>query len=231
MKKQDYNSILSKVINGTNMLAILVDPEKFEPQNAARFLAKIPLATTHIFVGGSTGDFDVTSKVVIALKAKTKLPVVLFPGNYKQLVPQADAVLFLSLLSGRNPEFLINQQVKAIPFLKQYPMEVIPTGYILIDGGTKTAVERISNTKPLSQIAIEVIVDTAIAGQYMGAKLIYLEAGSGATIPVNKKVIAAVKKQISIPLVVGGGVKTNKQKQEAYSAGADMVVMGTVFEK
>jgi len=155
----------------------------------------------------------------------------LFPGDYSQLTNEADAVLFLSLLSGRNTEYLIGQQLKSVSFLQNASLEVISTGYILIDGGTISAVERVSETKPLTQSNSNAIVETALAGQYMGAKLIYLEAGSGARIAVQAEIISEVKKAIEIPLIVGGGIRTEEQKLIAYDAGADMVVMGTVFEE
>lgn len=138
--------------------------------------------------------------------------------------------MFLTLLSGRNAEYLVGQQIKSISQLKNSNLEIISTGYILIDGGNDSAVSKVTKTEPLSQKNIEVIVHTALAGQFMGAKLIYLEAGSGAKFPVKTEIISEVKKTINIPLIVGGGIKTESQKQAAYNAGADMVVMGTAFE-
>ena len=154
----------------------------------------------------------------------------LFPGDYSQITDAADGILFLSLISGRNPEYLISQQVKAVPQLKVSGLEVIPTGYLLIDGGKETAVQRVTQTLPLPQQEVEIIVNTSLAGQFSGKQLIYLEAGSGALFPVSREVISEVKAAIEIPLIVGGGIRSQEQLEEAYEAGADMVVMGTVFE-
>ena len=134
-------------------------------------------------------------------------------------------------MSGDNPEYLVHQQVKSVRYLQQTNLEIIPTAYILIDGGKTTAVEEVSQTKAISQNEVQKIVDTAVAGMYSGKQLIYLEAGSGAKFPVKPEIIKAVKQQINIPLIVGGGIRTNQQRQTAYDAGADMVVMGTVFEE
>lgn len=225
-----YKSLLESMEADKNQLAILIDPEKFKKASAAEFLENIPTETTHLFVGGSTDHNFETENVVQELKQNTELPIVLFPGDYSQITPRADALLFLTLLSGRNAEYLIGQQVKAVAALKQTSLEVMATGYILIDGGNHSAVARVTNTEPLSQDDVEAVVHTALAGQYMGVKLIYLEAGSGAVYPVKPEIIRAVKNVLHIPLIIGGGIKTQKQKEQAYEAGADMVVMGTVFE-
>ena len=212
-------------------LAILIDPEKFLISETGSFLEQIPKQTTYIFIGGSTVFNKETEATVKAVKARSSLPVILFPGDFSQLTSKADAVLFLSLISGRNAEYLIDQQLKAVPLLKNSKLEIIPTGYVLLDGGNESAVARVTNTRPMSQDNIEAIVHTALAGQFMGAKLIYLEAGSGALYPVKSEVINAVKKEIEIPLIVGGGIRTELQKEVAYLAGADIVVMGTIFEE
>ncbi len=230
MEDAFYKSFLKRIAKNEKQLAILIDPDKFTISDTNSFLNKIPKATTHLFVGGSTVKNDETEKIVKALKTETKLPIFLFPGDYSQITPKADVLLFLSLLSGRNAEYLIGQQVKSISKLKNSSLEIISTGYILIDGGNDSAVSKVTKTKPLSQKNIEYIVDTALAGQFMGAKLIYLEAGSGAKFPVKPEIISEVKKAINIPLIVGGGIRTEEQKQAAYKAGADMVVMGTAFE-
>ena len=231
MNQFHYQNILSDISEGKKSLAILIDPDKFSTFDTASFLQQLPTETTHLFVGGSTDANGHTEATVKALKNHSQLPVILFPGDHTQITKFADAILFLSLLSGRNPEYLVGQQLKAVEKLKASKLEVIPTGYILVDGGTESAVARVSNTKPLSQGAVSTIVHTAIAGEFMGAKLIYLEAGSGAINPVRPEIISEVKKAINIPLIVGGGIKTEAQKQAAYIAGADLIVMGTVFEK
>jgi putative glycerol-1-phosphate prenyltransferase len=225
-----YKSFLKRIDEKEKQLTILIDPDKFNISEAKSFLKKIPKKTTHLFVGGSTVANGETEATVQALKAETQLPIFLFPGDHSQITPLADALLFLTLLSGRNAEYLVGQQIKSISKLKNSPLEIISTGYILINGGNDSAVSKVTNTEPLPQENIENIVHTALAGQFMGAKLIYLEAGSGAKFPVKPEIISEVKKAINIPLIVGGGIKTEAQKNTAYEAGADMVVMGTAFE-
>ena len=225
------NDIFEAVAEGRKMLAVLIDPDKFIAAEAAHFLRKIPESTTHIFVGGSSVEKGKTEACIKAIKAETSLPVILFPGDYSHITPKADALLFLSLISGRNPEYLIGQQVKSVQKLRESELEVIPTGYILVDGGNFSAVERVSNTRPLDPDDIEMIVNTALAGQYSGKDFIYLEAGSGAKNAISEEIISAVKKAINIPLIVGGGIRTQNQLESIYKAGADLVVIGTAFEK
>lgn len=225
-----YEGILKLISEKEKGLAVLIDPDKFDVLQTSVFLKQIPKQTTHLFIGGSTASFDDTKAIVKVVKIHSNLPVFLFPGDHSQITTEADAILFLSLLSGRNAEYLVGQQVKSISKLRTSNLEIISTGYILLDGGNQSAVARVSNTRPISQDDIETIIHTALAGQYMGAKLIYLEAGSGAAFPVKPFVIKAVKRVLSIPLIVGGGIKNDIQKQVAYEAGADVVVMGTVFE-
>lgn len=226
-----YNDLLNSVLLEQKLLAILIDPEKFDTKETASFLRNLPKEVTHLFVGGSTVPEGMTDAVVRQLKLYTSKPIILFPGDYKQLTSAADGVLFLSLLSGDNPDYLIGQQRKSIPFLRAHTLEVIPTGYLLIEGGNASAVAKVTHTHPLDQQEIQTIVDTAKAGELMGAKLIYLEAGSGALYPVSPAIISAVKKDVNIPLIVGGGIKTEDQIKDAYTAGADIIVMGTAFEK
>lgn len=224
-----YNNIL-KV--SKRYLAILIDPDKFEmnPAFAKAYLKKIPTTATHLFIGGSTDPDQKIAVVVRLIKAHTTLPVILFPGNYKQVTPEADAILFLSLLSGKNAEYLIGQQTKAARTIQTSGLEVIPTAYILIDGGAETAVQKVSNTLPIPQHQIEKIVTIALAGQYLGKKLIYLEAGSGAKNPIHPDIIKAVSNEVTIPLLVGGGIRSSTELDNAYKAGATMVVIGTAFE-
>ncbi|PKD21894.1 geranylgeranylglyceryl phosphate synthase [Salegentibacter salinarum] len=225
-----YTEISLAATNGKKQLAILVDPDKFIEAETGFYLKKLPKETTHIFVGGSTVDKSKTEKTVHAIKVETDLPVILFPGDYSQITEIADALLFLSLISGRNPEYLIEQQVKSVEKLKNSKLEIIPTAYILIDGGKECAVQRVSGTKPIPQSQVETIVNTALAGEFSGKKLIYLEAGSGADFPVSEEIIAEAKKALTIPLIVGGGIRSLEQQNKAYKAGADMIVMGTHFE-
>ena len=226
-----HQNIISAKKNNQKLLAVLIDPEKMELKNVPSFIEKIHQSiATHIFVGGSTDKNNQTENLVAEIKKATKLPVILFPGDANQITDKADGILFLSLLSGRNPNFLIEQQIKAAPILQQTVLEIIPTGYILIDGGKETAVQKVSNTKPISQDNIELIVNTALAGEFSGKKIIYLEAGSGATTPVSQKIIKTVSDNLSIPLIVGGGIRSKNQLENAFSVGADLVVIGTAFE-
>ncbi|MBE0423254.1 MAG: geranylgeranylglyceryl/heptaprenylglyceryl phosphate synthase [Lutibacter sp.] len=231
MHKSILKFIQKTSVKGEKLLAILLDPDKTSLDKLPEITSRIEnLKANFIFVGGSFVKSGITDSFVKTLKKHTKIPVILFPGDFSQLTNFADGLLFLSLLSGRNPEYLIEQQIKSVPFLKNSNLEIIPTGYILIDGGTNSSVLKMSNTKPISQENIQLAVDTAVAGMYKGKQLIYLEAGSGAKIPVNYQLISAVKQHISIPLIVGGGIKTKEQLHNAYKNGADLVVIGTAFE-
>ncbi len=227
-----YSNIQNALLNNEKLLAVLIDPDKFPVENAALFLKKVnPSVATHIFIGGSTVEDDITDVLVSEIKKHTKQPVIIFPGDVSQIADHADALLFLSLISGRNPEYLIGKHVKAVSKLKGTALEVIPTGYILIESGETTAVERVTGTRPISRNNVQYIADTAKAGQFLGMKLIYLEAGSGAKTPLTKDIIKAVKNELQIPLIVGGGIRTKMQIENAYNAGADMVVIGTAFEQ
>ena len=213
-------------------MAVLIDPEKIEIERLPALVKLIHLSiATHIFVGGSTDKNNCIENVVIELKKATILPVIIFPGSSDQVSNKADGILFLSLISGRNPEYLIEQQVQAAIQIKESNLEVLPTGYILVDGGKESAVERVSTSKPICQTNTELILKTALAGEFSGKKIIYLEAGSGATVPVASTIISLVKNNLSIPLIVGGGIQTLHQLTAAYSAGADLVVIVTAFEK
>lgn len=214
-------------------LALLLDPEKAD-LDRLRFSAEAK--PDYIFVGGSTGGS--TTAFVRELKRhlsifnlQSSIPIVLFPGDATQFSPEADAILYLSLLSGRNPEYLAGQQIRAARAIHDSKVEVIPTAYILIDGGTETSTMRVTGTKPIPSDDIDTIVDTCIAAELMGKQLVYLEAGSGARNPVPAEVIRAVREAIHIPLIVGGGIRTKEQMQAAYDAGADIVVIGNHLEE
>ena len=169
--------------------------------------------------------------MVLEIKKHSNLPVVLFPGDVSQVTDKADALLFLSLISGRNPDYLIGKHIEAVSKLKNTKLEIIPTGYVLIENGKETSVQRVTQTKPLKRNQLQFIVDTAKAGELLGMKIIYLEAGSGATHPITPEIISNVKKELGIPLIVGGGIRTKQQLQAAYNCGADLVVIGTAFEE
>ena len=229
--KNIYNNILQSKANNEKLLAILLDPDKIDLDHVQALIEKINQSpATHIFIGGSLVENNILDELILELKQKCDLPIVLFPGNPSQISDQADAILFLSLISGRNPDFLIEHQVNAVPILKKTNLEVISTGYILIESGTKTAVERVSKTRPLAKNNPEYIVQTAQAGEMLGNKLIYLEAGSGADYAVSKEIIKLVSQNIEIPLIVGGGIIDLQGIQKAYDFGADLVVIGTAFE-
>ena len=218
-------------ITKSHSLALLLDPEKTN-------LEALPLSADvqpdYLFVGGSTGGD--TTEFIRSIREKMQslgisIPIVLFPGNPSQFSSEADAVLFLSLLSGRNPEMLVGQQVKAARGVKRSGIETIPMGYILVDGGTETSTMRVTQTQPIPANEIDTIVDTAIAAELMGKQMVYLEAGSGAKVPISSEIIAAVRSHISIPIIVGGGIRTPQAMQVAYEAGADIVVIGNHFEQ
>lgn len=219
-------------------LAILLDPEK---ANLDALHFSEDCHPDYIFVGGSTGgdptDFIcalrekmANSQKLIANSGLSAVPIILFPGNATQFSPKADAILFLSLLSGNNPEYLVGQQVKAARAIHDAKVNFVPTAYILIDGGVETSTMRVTGTKPLQPSDLQTIVDTCIAAEMMGKQYIYLEAGSGAIHPVSPDIIRAVKSNVSIPLIVGGGIRTPEAMNAAFEAGASIVVIGNHFE-
>ncbi|KAF2329550.1 phosphoglycerol geranylgeranyltransferase [Flavobacterium ginsenosidimutans] len=223
--------ILEAKSNGQKLLAVLLDPDKIVLENLGHLIEKITQSpATHIFVGGSIVQNNILEELILELKQKTSLPVILFPGDPSQISSKADGILFLSLLSGRNPDYLIEYQVQAAPILKKTNLEVISTGYILIESGNETAVARVSKTKPLSRENLDLVLATALAGEMLGNQLIYLEAGSGAKQPVPTEMIELIAQNIEIPIIVGGGIVDLQGIQKAYNAGADLVVIGTAFE-
>lgn len=232
-----YNAILKSKIENEKLLAILLDPDKIELSTIALLVNKINQSpATHIFIGGSLVENDILDELILKIRQfssfedRAALPIVLFPGNPSQISNQADALLFLTLISGRNPDFLIEHQVNAVPILKKTQLEIISTGYLLIESGTKTAVERISNTTPLARNNPNYVLQTALAGEMLGNKLIYLETGSGAKQAVPLEMIQLVSSNCTIPVLVGGGIKDRQGIQKAFDSGADMVVIGTAFE-
>jgi phosphoglycerol geranylgeranyltransferase len=233
-----YNNILKSKLESEKLLAILLDPDKIDLNNVEILIEKINQSpATHIFIGGSLVENNIIDKLIAKIRhfspfgSREALPVVLFPGSPSQISNQADAILFLSLISGRSPDYLIEHQVNAVPILKQTNLEVISTGYILIESGTETAVQRVSKTKPLDRNNLELVLATAQAGEMLGHKLIYLEAGSGAKHAVSMEIIKLVSQNIDIPLIVGGGIVDLQGIQKAFDSGADLVVIGTAFEK
>lgn len=226
-----YTQILQSKSEKVKLLAILLDPDKIHWNHLSHLIEKIKHSpATHVFIGGSHVQTNILDDLIVALKQKIELPIVLFPGNPSQISDKADGILFLSLISGRNSDYLIDHQVDAAPVLKKTQLEIISTGYMLIESGGETAVERISKTRPLDRTNLNLAVATAQAGEMLGNKLIYLEAGSGARQAVPLEMIEKVAQNIKIPLIVGGGIKDLQGIQDAYTSGADLVVIGTAFE-
>lgn len=226
-----YKQILKAKAEKQKLLAILLDPDKIILENIANLVSKINQSpATHIFIGGSLVENNIIDDLILAIQQQCTLPIILFPGNPSQISDKADGILFLSLISGRNPDYLIEHQVQAAPVLKKTTLEIIATGYILIESGCETAVSRVSQTQPLDRNNTDLVLATALAGEMLGNKLIYLEAGSGATKAVPLEMIAIIAQNIEIPLIVGGGIRSHKGIQDAYHQGADLVVIGTAFE-
>jgi len=210
--------------------ALLVDPDKYNDRSLDQLIRHINQDPPDLLLVGGSILFKPIDITITALKLGTKLPVFIFPGNAIQLSDRADGILFLSLISGRNAEFLIVNHVLAAPHLNRTGIEVIPTGYMLIENGRSTSVEYMSNTRPIPASKPEIAVATAMAGEMLGMKIIYLEAGSGAARPVGLDVIRAIRKHISLPLIVGGGISSIESARNVYEAGADLIVVGTVLE-
>ena len=210
----------------------MLDPDKVEQESLSALLQTTGSQSVDFFlVGGSLVTDYAHRDVIAAIRKQSTTPIILFPGNPLHIEPSADAILFLSLISGRNPEFLIGQHVIAAPLLKKSGLEILPTGYILVDSGTQTTVSYISNTNPLPHDKPGVAACTAMAGEMLGLKLIYLDAGSGARRPVSPAMIAAVREVVDLPIIVGGGITSGEKAYEALKAGADMIVVGNGIEQ
>ncbi len=217
---------------GLKSLAVLVDPDQCTPEQAVSIgKACKESFVSFIFVGGSLIAGDSFDEVVIQLKKHSHLPVIIFPGSNLHINKEADAILLLSLISGRNPELLIGQHIIAAPLLKRSKLEILSTGYMLVDSGKPTTVSYISNTTPIPSDKPTIAACTAMAGEMLGMSLIYLDAGSGALRPVPARMIASVKKAISAPLIVGGGINSAERAYEAFNAGADLIVVGNALEE
>ena len=227
-----YKNILISKEQGKKLFAILIDPDK---QKNSDLLLIIKNANeskvNYFFVGGSLLINDNLSDCIKTIKENSKIPVILFPGNAMQINPKADGILFLSLISGRNPDLLIGKQVISAPILKQTELEIISTGYILVDSGKPTTASYMSNTVPIPREKNAIATSTAIAGQYLGMKLIYMDGGSGAEYPITNEMIKQVSNSIDIPLIVGGGICNAKKAIENCKSGADLIVVGNAIEK
>ena len=227
-----YTSILNKFNNGIKMFGVLIDPDK---QNVRELLETVQLCNNadvdFFFVGGSiitTGDIKKTTRLI---KENSTKPVIIFPGNPDQITEYADAILFLSLISGRNPEFLIGHQVTAAPMIKKLDIEVIPTGYLLVDCGTITTAIYVSDTNPIPHSNAEIAANTALAGEYLGLNLTYIDGGSGAKKCISNKMISKTKAAKNGPLIIGGGIRTPQAANEIYKAGADIIIVGNGAEE
>ena len=223
--------ISQSISNNKKLFALLIDPDQHTTESLTNLSKNADESGVDlIFVGGSLLNNDI-DKSFDLIKKNTTIPALLFPGSLLQITNKADGILLLSLISGRNSDLLIGNHVIASARIKRSNLEVLPTGYILIEGGKSTSVEYMSNTKPIPAEKIDIAVATAMAGEMLGLKYIYLEAGSGAKTSINIKIIKGVKENISIPLIIGGGIKTPNDVKSAVNAGADIIVVGNVIEQ
>jgi putative glycerol-1-phosphate prenyltransferase len=227
-----YTQITDSKTKGQKLFALLIDPDKI---TMGKLTSTIEIAekanVDFIFIGGSLVVTSKLDEIILHIKKETSIPLVIFPGNPSQVSRYADGILYLSLISGRNPDLLIGQHVVSVPMVKESGLEVISTGYMLIDGGEPTSISYISNTTPIPSNKNEIAVCTALAGEMLGMKTIYMDAGSGAKTPITESMIKAVASQIKIPLIVGGGIREPEKAYLNCKAGADMIVVGNAIEK
>lgn len=234
MKRQQsiYQMINARAAKREKQFAILVDPDKTTEKSVQKLVDKAEAAgTDYFFVGGSLLNGGQLEATIAAIKKISDIPVILFPGSGLQICGEADAILFLSLISGRNPELLIGHHVVAAPYLKALELEVLSTGYLLVDSGRPTTASYMSHTLPIPYDKPDIAACTALAGEYLGMKLIYLDGGSGAAQPLSIEMIRRVKETINVPLIVGGGIDTAEKAAAAYRAGADILVVGNAIEQ
>lgn len=229
MNRNIYSSILAAKKKGQKQFAFLIDPDK-EPSLDALRMAE-DAGVDYFLIGGSLLTNGNLKNCIEFVKKSTKIPVILFPGNIYQIDAAADAILFLSLISGRNAEMLIGKHVIAAPVVKASQLEVIPTGYMLIESGNQTTVSYMSNTFPIPADKDDIAMCTAMAGEMLGLKMIYMDAGSGAKNPISSSMIKKVSNSITVPLIIGGGINSEEGVQKACDAGADIIVIGTALEK
>lgn len=231
IRNQIYTELVKSRQLGKKKLAVLIDPDKLR---LSKLDQVIEIAVTcridYFFIGGSLLVNSQLDHCLKSIKQRCQIPTILFPGNSYQLSHYADAILFLSLVSGRNPDLLIGQHVITAPYLRLSPLEILPTGYMLIDGGVATTVQYMSNTSPIPANKTDIAISTAMAAEMLGLRLIFMDAGSGATRPIHTDMINAVSSVISVPLIVGGGIKTPEKVHENLAAGADVIVIGNAFE-
>lgn len=227
-----YKKLQEAKDKGKKKFAVLIDPDQLRMNNLDKILnLAIEAKVDYFFIGGSLIVNSVLDDCLSHIAKACDIPKILFPGNSLQLSYRADAILFLSLISGRNAELLIGRHVNTAPYIKLSPLEVMPTGYMLIDGGITTTVSYISNTTPIPAAKDDIALCTAMAGEMLGLKLIYMDAGSGAKNPISASMIESVSGGIQIPLIVGGGISTAEKAKENIEAGADVIVIGNAIEK
>ncbi len=225
-------TILNTLSSKSNSIAVLIDPEKSD--NGPFLLELLKKAAfagiDYIFIGGSTVTRAQFSITVDFIKEHSSIPLIIFPGSANQISPKADGLLYLSLLSGRNPDYLIGHHIESAAELIQMDLEIIPTAYLLIDGGTQSSVAYVSQTTPIPRDKISIVKNTAIAGKLQGKKVLYLDAGSGAKYSVPVEIISSIK-ELELPIIIGGGIKTIEQIQNCHTAGASIVVIGNKLEE
>ncbi len=232
MKSEIRTKLRHNLRDGRKAFAVLLDPDKVELSSFPFMLAEsMRHGVDFFFVGGSLITRYASDEIIAAIRRHTDIPAILFPGNSLHIEPSADAILLLSLISGRNPELLIGQHVIAAPLLKKSNLEILPTGYMLVESGRATTVSYISNTTPIPHDKPAVAACTAMAGELLGLQIMYLDAGSGAQKTVSPEMIAAVRKSVDTPIIVGGGINTVQKAQAALEAGADVIVVGNGIEQ
>jgi len=225
-------SITDEIEKKGALYLVLLDPDRLSPDENVRLAVLAAEAGADVLlVGGSLSLTRRSSETIAAIKREVDLPVVIFPGNTGFVAPEADAILFLSLVSGRNPQFLIGEHVIGAPLLKQSGLEPIPTAYMLVEGGRTTSVEFMSATRPLPRNKPDIAMAHALAGQYLGMKIAFFDAGSGADQPVPAEIVSAVTGYVDIPVMVGGGIRTAEQAESLVAAGASLVVTGEIIER
>ncbi len=232
MKQELYQQFQDKKRSGKKSFAVLIDPDKVDNEKIDQLLTlSMDAKVDYFFVGGSLVISTHLDECIRQIKASSHIPVILFPGSPSQVSKYADALLYLSLISGRNPELLIGQHVISAPFVKNSGLEIMPTGYMVVDGGAPTTVSYISNASPIPADKNEIAMCTAMAGEMLGMKLIYMDAGSGAKRAISENMIEFVAKHIEIPLIVGGGILEPEKAYRNCKAGADIIVVGNAIEK
>jgi len=232
MKSVIYNSLAEKKKQGKKSFAVLIDPDKVNKTMLDDLTGLCVAAKVdYLLVGGSLVISNHLDDCVQHIKKNCSIPVILFPGSPSQISKYADALLYLSLISGRNPELLIGQHVVSAPFVKQSGLEIMSTGYIVVDGGAPTTVSYISNASPVPSDKNEIAMCTAMAGEMLGMKLIYMDSGSGAKRAISETMIESVAKSISSPLIIGGGIADPEKAYLNCKAGADVIVVGNAIEK